>query len=255
MVMVIIAIIATVAWFHFTLRPTMKTADVQALEYGTLKLSATEDGPDIGINGQIELDVDGSEGALYPGASGSLTVWITSDTSDIISYILTYTGAAPNTDESVYERAKDISERHILFFKNRELISETPAMDSDGNPLFDENGEQIMDCEYSYSDPLYPVGEYTENDEVPPYRIIGLLPFNVPQSVTVYWVWPYDYESYGEYGDYEFLFPPPAEGETAVDDGLTDAERYDDEDSYIGKVVQDMRFQFYVNGKRSIVGL
>lgn len=254
-VMVIVAVLATVAWFHFTLKPDMKTGEVQAVEYGSMKLSATEDGPDIGINGEIELNIDGSEDSLYPGLSGSLTVWITSDTTDIVSYILTYTGAAPNTDDSVFEKAKDISQRHILFFKNRTVESEDPVLDDEGNQVYDENGEPVIDYTYSYSDPLYPVGEYTEAEDVPPYRIVGLLPFNVPQSVTVYWVWPYDYASYGEYGDYDFLFPPPAEGEAADDDGLSSEERYDNEDSYIGKVVQDMRFKFYVNGKRSIVGL
>ena len=254
-VMVIVAVIATIAWFYFTLEPTLTVGDFQALEYGSLKLSATEDGPDIGMNGEIELDINGSNDELYPGSSGSLTVWITSDTADIVSYILTYTEAAPNTDESLYEAAKEISSRHILFFKTRTVESAEPVLDTNGNPVYDEDGEQVINYTYSYSDPLYPVGEYTENDELPAYKVFGALPFNTPTSVTVYWVWPYDYAEYGKYGSYEFLFPAPEEGEEAIDDGLTDEERYDSEDSFIGKVVQYMRFRFYVNGKRSIVGL
>lgn len=249
---VVIAILATMAWFYFTLEPDMKMGNVQALEYGSLKLSATENGEDIGINGEIELDVDNLEGSLYPGASGSLTVWITSDTTDIVSYILTYTSAEPNTDESVFDKAKDIANRHILFFKERTVLSEKAVVDSEGIPVVDENGEPVMEYTYSYSDPLYPVGEYTAEDPVPLYRSVGILPFNVPQEETIYWIWPYDYAQYGEYGDYNFLFP---EGSEATLNSVAATELYDEEDSYIGKVVQDMRFKFYVNGKRSILGL
>ncbi len=254
-IMVLTAIIATVAWFHFTVHPDLKMKEFQSMKQGSMKLSAEENGEDIGLNGEIELDIDNRMEELYPGSSGSLTVWITSSTSDIISYILTYTEPAPDTDPSVFEKAKDIIKRHILLFAEREVLSETPATDSAGNPVTDENGEQAYDYVYSYSTPLLPVGEYSESEDIPPYRIYGQLPMEVPQKVTIYWVWPYDYEDYGKYGDYGYLFPPAEEGAETEDDGLTDAERYDDEDSFIGKVVNNMRFRFYVNGKRNILEL
>ncbi len=256
--MTIVAVLATVAWFHFTLKPTMRTGDVQALEYGSMKLSATENGADIGINGEIEMSVDtssdGYENEFYPGASGSLTVWITSDAANIWSYILTYTSASPLTDESVFEKAKDICNRHILFFINREETGSSPAIGSHGNYIYDDDGKQVITYTYSYSNPLYPVGEYTSDDPVPQYRITGLLPYNTPTPVTVYWVWPYDYEDYGKYGDYKYLFPETEE-ENSEYAGLTNEERYDEEDSYLGRVVQDMRFQFYANGERGILNL
>lgn len=258
-VMVVTAVLATVAWFYFTLRPDLHKTMFQAMEYGSLKVSATEDGEDIGINGEIELDLDKKSGEMYPGASGSLTVWITSDTVDVTSFILTYVEAAPTTDSSVFERAQDISQRHILLFKQREVVSAKEILDDDGNPVKDEDGNQLYDYTYKYSDPLLPVGEYMDSDPVPPYRIFDNLEFEVPYKVTIYWVWPYDYAAYGEIGDYDYLFPQ--DGDQTFDDPdlgdniLSDAERYDYEDSFIGKVVENMRFKFFINGKRSIAGL
>lgn len=256
-VMSITAVLATVAWFYFTVRPDMKMRLFQAVEYGSLKVSATEDGEDIGLNGEIELDVDSYTGEFYPGASGSMTVWITTDTVDVNSFVMTYTEASPITDDSTFERAKDICQRHILLFKKRELLSATEVLDKDGVPVKDENGNAVYDYKYKYSDPLLPVGEYTDYDPVPPYRIFDNLEFEVPYKVTVYWIWPYDYKSYADYGSYDFLFPAVAEPTEAPEDAVavTDSERYDIEDSYIGKVVDKLRFKFFINGKRDITGL
>lgn len=253
-VMAVTAVLATVAWFYFTIRPDLDAGDFQAMEYGSLKVSATEDGEDIGTNGEIELDTDEQDDELYPGASGSMTVWITTDTVDVTSFIMTYVCAAPTADSAVLEKATDISQRHILLFKKREISSATEVFDEDGNILKDENGNQVYEYTYEYSDPLLPVGEYTDSDPVPAYRIFDNLEFEVPYKVEIYWVWPYDYEAYGEIGDYDYLFPP--EEEDADDSSaLSDAEKYDDEDSFIGKVVENMRFKFFINGRRSIAGL
>lgn len=256
-VMVILAVFATIAWFYFTVRPDMNDTLFQTIEYGSLKVSATEDGEDIGLNGEIELDVDKEKEELYPGSSGSMTVWITNDSVDIDSFIMTYVEASPETDEEVFERAKDICERHILLFKKRTVTSQTAIVDADGNPVLDSEGNPTYNYTYEYSDPLLPVGEYTGADPIPPYRIFGQLEFDVPREVTLYWVWPYDYAEYGEIGDYEYLFPAdtdisanPYESEI-----LSDSELYDVEDSYIGKVVDRMRFKFFINAKRDITGL
>lgn len=257
-VMAVTAVMATVAWFYFTVRPDLRDTLFQAAEYGSLKVSATKDGEDIGMNGEIELDIDKETGEMYPGASGSMTVWITTDTVDVTSFIMTYTEAAPEVDGEVLERAKDISERHILFFKNREATSQTAIVDKEGNPVLDEEGNPKYDYTYKYSDPLLPVGEYTDADPVPPYRIFDKLEFEVPYEVTIYWVWPYDYAAYGEIGDYEYLFPPEPTYTLSPDEEgviISDAEQYDVEDSYIGKVVEKLRFRFFINGKRSIEGL
>ncbi len=253
-VMVILAVLATVAWFYFTVRPDMNDTLFQTIEYGSLKVSATEYGEDIGLNGEIELDVDEDKGELYPGSSGSLTVWITNDSEDIKSFILTYVEAAPETDEEVFEKAKDICGRHILLFKNR---TKTEIVDSDGNPVLDDDGNPTYDYTYAYSDLLLPVGEYTDEDPVPEYRIFGELVIGVPKKVTLYWVWPYDYEEYGEIGDYDYLFPqdPEATADPEESGILSDEERYDVEDSYIGKVVNKLRFKFFINANRSIEGL
>ncbi len=256
-VMVILAILATMAWFYFTLRPDMSDTLFRSIEYGSLKVSATEDGEDIGLNGEIELDVDKEKEKLYPGSSGSLTVWITNDADDINSFIMTYVEASPETDEEVFERAQDIAERHILLFKQRTVMSQTPIVDEEGNPVLDSEGNQTYNYTYAYSDPLLPVGEYTDADPVPPYRIFGELEFDVPKKVTLYWVWPYDYAEYGEIGDYNYLFPqnPEATADPEGSEILSDAERYDVEDSYIGKVVNRLRFKFFINAKRGIAGL
>lgn len=251
LVMAVTAVLATMAWFFFTVRPDLDTGDFQTLEYGMLKLSATADGEDIGLNGEIVLDLDGENEMMYPGASGSMTVWITTDTPDVTSFIMTYVSAEPNADASLLEKARDISERHILFFLEREVVSETPVLDSDGNPVLDSEGNPKVEREYKYSKPFLPVGEYTDSDPVPEYRIFSELKNEVPHEVTLYWVWPYDYAEYGKFGDYNYLFPPDRV-KTEEEENLTDAEIYDDEDSYIGKVVDTMRFKFFVNGKRSI---
>lgn len=296
-IVMVASIAATVAWFTQQGSATVSNMELMTAQCNSLKVEvkqgmvddSTVNFVEVGANQEdtiiADLDMplfdnvesyEVSTGAdsgtkkvskMAPGVYGSLTIRLTSLGADINHYSITAETLLQYVDGAAVDDAQktileNLAKGHILFFQNR---VEIPASNG-GNITIDGKTKPITDYTHNKKYVFY-----KKLDETSP--MVGELEWDpdidegIPEEVTIYWYWPYEYTNLASGIQTQISLPTPVDisaiedaerlkyfdkdrMEEIVNDSISwnETQLYDYADTRIGTYVKSMKLHLKVKG-------
>ncbi len=240
LLLALVLITATYGWYAINNSARAYGIDLNTGGIGGIKVALSPGGPDIMSDDSLARNPDGvpvisinlkefeniEKGKIAPGAYGEMPFYITALGENVKSYaIKVQMEYRPSDKVSVAEEEKNKIEAmisdHIMVYCDKVAAA-------DGSARFEN-----------------PLTYYTKETE-DGTEATGALQYNVEVLAQLYWVWNYELTDIPDYQSIS-RFPTYSSSDTAA--VRSAVRQYDEEDTVLGNYIEDIWFNFYIEGR------